>query len=110
MRKILLTAAAMAALAGPALAGAAPADSNSVRIKTASVDFADRTQVKRLYTHLTAAAVRVCSSATEELYGVRPDQACVDQAIDNAVRRIDRAQLTAMLPASRTTATAADDR
>lgn len=105
MRQLLLTVAAAAALGGPALA-----ESHSVKIQTARVDFADRAQVKRLYTRLTAAAIRVCSTPTDELYGVRPDQACVDQAVAKAVRSIDQPRLTAMLPANRATATAADDR
>ena len=110
MRELVLIAAAAAAIAGPALAGPAPAQTNSVTVKTASVDFADAAQVKRLYAHLTAVAIRVCSSETEELYGVRPAQSCVDQAVSAAVDHIDRPQLTAMLQSNRTTATAADDR
>jgi UrcA family protein len=105
MRKLLLTAVAAAALGGPALA-----ETHSVKLQTASVDFADRAQVKRLYTRLTAAAIRVCSTPTDELYGVRPDRACVDKAVANAVSHIDQPRLTAMLQSNHVTATAEDDR
>jgi len=105
MRKLMLLAAASALMGGSALA-----ETQAVKVDAGRTDFADRAQVRQLYARLTTAALRVCQTEDDKLYGAKPDKACVDATVAEAVKHVDQPRLTAMLPGSRATLTATDDR
>lgn len=107
MRKLVLAATAALLLAGPAFA-----EVNSVRISTATTNFADPAQVQQLYKKLTAAAERVCATPTDLRFTVRPDRTCVEETVAAAVKAANQPLLTATLYSAGQPlrATASDDR
>jgi UrcA family protein len=104
MSKLALLAATTVILAGPAFAAQQPstADDAPMRaISTQGVNFADQTQVRRFYFRLEAAARLVCDPGSgSQTVVASTDLSCVRRNMDEAVRRIDAPQLTAMLNAA----------
>ena len=97
MKKVLFAAAALAlsAAAAPAFAGGlgnAPAH----QVSTAGVDFRDQAAVKAFYAQLRLAARDVCDSNSASPLVTQQDQLCVQKALANAVRVVDRPLLTAL--------------
>ena len=87
----LLLAGALAAL--PAHAGTAP----GLQVKVGDLDLTHPAGVAILYKRLQFAAQQVCgpSVVTGSRIESSPQKACVKDAVDNAVRQIDRPALTA---------------
>jgi UrcA family protein len=107
MSKLILAAAAILALAGPAFAqesreavslDAAPTQPVEIR----NVDFRDTHQVGRLYDRLTSAAYTVCNTSRYDVNFDVVDQICVHQAVRDAVRAINQPTLTIMSETGRT--------
>jgi UrcA family protein len=89
-------AAALVLLAGPALAATPVADQpQTVLLTPGRVDFADAGQVQTLYTRINAAARNACSLRSADALQAIPDRGCIDRAVAEAVRRLDRPVLTA---------------
>ncbi len=92
MTKILFAAAAAAAI----LSGQAMADEvHTAVVKTTGVDFNNRTQADRVYARIAATARDVCTMNSSNPTFARPEAACVDQAIAQAVRNVNRPLVTA---------------
>jgi UrcA family protein len=87
----LLLAGALTAL--PAHAGTAPA----LQVKVGDLDLTHPAGVAILYRRLQFAAQQVCgpSVVTGSRIESSPQKACVKDAVDTAVRQIDRPALTA---------------
>jgi UrcA family protein len=91
---------AAAALVGPAVAMEQNTTANGDQVRVVAVtktgvDFSDRRQVDGLYARLKRAADKACSMESADRHLARPDQACVEQALAQAVRRADKPLLTA---------------
>ena len=97
MKKVVFAAAALAlaAAAAPAFAeviATAPAH----QVSTAGVDFRDQAAVKAFYSKLRVAARDVCDTNSASPTVTQQDQLCVQKALANAVRVVDRPLLTAL--------------
>ena len=97
MKKVLFAAAALAlsAAAAPAFAGSASV-APAHQLSTAGVDFRDQAAVKAFYAKLRVAARDVCDSNSASPLVTQQDQLCVQKALANAVRVVDRPLLTAL--------------
>jgi UrcA family protein len=107
MRTISVVGLLAVGLTGPAFAyeQKTTADGDQVRVVAVSkrhVDFADQRNVGALYARLKRAADQACSVESADRHLARPDQACVDQALAEAVRRTDKPLLTAAYQADAT--------
>lgn len=110
MRKIIAAALAASVLAsaGAAAAGTNPADAPAARrLSTANVDFSNPEQVKTFHQRLHRAAREACNSgyliATQL---IDADRVCTEQALAEAVAKVDRPMLTAMQQQRQQTMTA----
>jgi UrcA family protein len=74
----------------------------AVPVSQAGVNFGDRGQVDGLYARLKRAADLACTTESADRHQARPDRACVDQALAEAVRHTDKPQLTAAYQADAT--------
>ena len=94
MSKILCAALAVLAIgaAGPAIAADAP----SRTVNMAETNFRDSASVKVLYSQLRRSAQAVCDSNSANPRIQQADQACVDRALDQAIRAASRPTLTAL--------------
>ncbi len=100
MRAYLIIAAAVAAFAASA-ASAQTIDppgreAASHSIVVTAYDFRSPAAVQSLHDHLARVAAQVCNSELAGLQARSADQACAKQALDQAVRQIDRPVLTAL--------------
>ena len=95
MLKLLCAAGACLAMATPANAASAPAPAGRA-VSTAGVDFRDPAAVRQLYSRLQMAAEAVCDSYAANSRVTQADVACVDKALAQVVRKLNRAQLTAV--------------
>ncbi|MGZ3275242.1 MAG: UrcA family protein [Phenylobacterium sp.] len=107
MRAIIISGLLAAGLAGPAFAydqkNSPEGDQvRVVAVSKAGVDFADGQKVGRLYARLKRAANLACSTESADHHLARPDQACVSQALAQAVRGADKPLLTAAYQADAT--------
>lgn len=107
MRALIAAGLIAAGLAGPAFAYEQKhtTDGDQVRavaVSKAGVDFADGRKVGRLYARLKRAADVACSTESADRHLARPDQACVAQALGQAVRQTDKPLLTAAYQADAT--------
>jgi UrcA family protein len=83
------------ALRGLAMAGAAEEDVPTQIVRFGDLDIAKPAGAKVLYHRIQAAAFEVCRRpSSREFQLMAKDYACIEQAIDNAVRNIDSAPLT----------------
>jgi UrcA family protein len=94
MTKLLLTAAAVLALAGAAHAAPVAADNDvpTQQVSTRGVNFADAAQARHFYAKLQGAAQAVCGSTPSS-----QDLTCVRRNMNDAVSKVAAPQLTAML-------------
>jgi UrcA family protein len=101
MKALILTAALAAAVAAPACAQ--EADVRTAKVSYRDVDFADRGQVRDLYARLQMAAQRVCAQEDRSLATHQYARTCERDAVDGAVRQINRSELYALhgAPATR---------
>lgn len=109
MQAVIVGCLLAAALVGPAFAydqnTAANGDQiRRVAVSKTGVNFGDRRQVDGLYARLKRAADQACSVESADRHLARPDQACVDRALAEAVRRTDKPLLTAAYQADATIA------
>ncbi len=75
----------------------AHADAPALRVKVGDLDLSHAAGVAILYQRLQFAAQEVCgpSSVTGSRLGVSAHQACVNDAVENAVQQLNRPALTA---------------
>jgi UrcA family protein len=85
-RLSFVLAVALVSAAPASIAFARPADA-PVKLSLRGVDFSDSHQVKAFYEHVRVAAQAACNSDTLTSWGVREDQACRAQFINDAVKR-----------------------
>jgi UrcA family protein len=109
MRTFKMGALLAIGMVGPAFAYQQTTAANGDQIRVAAVsrtgvDFGDRRQVDGLYARLRRAADKVCSTDSADHHLARPDQACVDQALAEAVRHTNKPLLTAAYEADATVA------
>ncbi len=92
MSKLIFAAAALAALLdGQAVA----ADSHTVAVPTAGVNFNSQAEAQAFYVRVQNAAVRACQTDSTNRYVAQADRGCVEAAVASAVRSADRPLLTA---------------
>lgn len=95
MTKLILAAAAAAALfAGQAFA-AEQVQTQTVVVPASAVDFNNAAQVKVLYQRIDAAAREACSMNSANPALARPERECYARAVADAVRNVNRPLLTA---------------
>ena len=83
------------ALGGLAMAGAAEEDLPTQTVRFGDLDIAKPAGAKVLYHRIQAAAFEVCRRpSSREFQLMAKNYACIEQAIDNAVRSVDSAPLT----------------
>jgi UrcA family protein len=100
MRSIFIIATAVAAL----VAASASAQTNeaigrepiSHSVVVTAYDFRSPEAVRALHEHLARVAAQICDSEVAGLQARAADRACARQALDQAVRQIDRPVLTAL--------------
>jgi UrcA family protein len=99
-KMMFAAAAAVALLAGPALAD----QDQATVVHTGRVNFTDPAQVQAFYAKITAVARDVCSAHSPDRIFARaaPDPDCVARALAQAVRQIDQPVLTAAYDRSKT--------
>ena len=97
MKKVLFAAAALvlSAAAAPAFADSV-ATAPAHQVSTAGVDFRDQAAVKHFYAKLRVAARDACDTNSASPVVTQQDQLCVQKALANAVRVVDRPLLTAI--------------
>jgi UrcA family protein len=77
------------------VAGADDLTAPTITVKFDDLNIATRAGAKALYRRIQAAAVEVCPEwDNSDLHMVAIQRACVDHAIDNAVRKVDSTALT----------------
>jgi UrcA family protein len=109
MRKIIIAALAASVFAGVGAAAAAPTvDAPATRrLSVSKVDFSNPEAVRTLHQRLHRAAREACNSgyiiATQL---IDADRTCTEQALAQAVAKVDRPMLTAMQQQRQTTMTA----
>ena len=96
IRSLLCAAVLIPAALGAVAASAHDSEAPQLPLSYASVDFNDAGQVNRLYDEIKFTAREVCDSgAPVSAVGVRAaDRACAATAVAQAVRDINRSQLT----------------
>jgi UrcA family protein len=83
------------ALGGLVTAGAAQEDLPTKIVRFGDLDIGKPAGAKVLYRRIQAAAFEVCRGPSgREFQLMAKDHACIEQAIDNAVRSVDSAPLT----------------
>jgi UrcA family protein len=83
------------ALGGLAMAGAAEEDLPTKIVHFDDLDIAKPAGAKVLYHRIQAAALEVCRGpSSREFQLMAKNRACIEQAIDNAVRSVNSAPLT----------------
>lgn len=112
--KLILAVAAVATLAGPAMAYElkTQVDGDQVRVvklPTARVDFTNRAEVKTFYAKVKAAAAEACVVPSMSSVISRPDADCVAEAVRQAVRVADHPLLTAAYSTDNGTAFASQE-
>jgi UrcA family protein len=91
----LCCAVGTAALGGLATAGAAEEDLQTKTVRFDDLDITKPAGAKVLYHRIQAAAFEVCRGLSSREFQLKAkDHACIEQAIDNAVRSVDSAPLT----------------
>jgi UrcA family protein len=101
MSKLMFAAAAVALLSGPALAAPAVLDQpQTATLDAGRVNYNDRAQVQTLYERINAAARDACSLRSADPLQAIPDRSCMDRAVAEAVRHINRPVLTAAFEGS----------
>ena len=86
--------------AGGAQAGPLQSDVPTVVVRYYSGDLATEHGVKTLYRRLTAAAEQVCPLTSSTRFVPARVRTCRELAVNNAVRQIGNARLTALVAAS----------
>ncbi len=96
IRSLLCAAVLIPAAFGAVAANAQDGEAPQLQLSYANVDFNDSAQVDRFYDQIKIAAREVCDSgAPVSAVGVkRLDRACKAKAVAQAVREINRPQLT----------------
>lgn len=82
--------------AAPASIAFARSTEAPVKLSVRGVDFSNPGQVKAFYDHIRVAAQAACNSDTLTSWGVREDQACRAEFINDAVSKVNAPLLTAM--------------
>jgi UrcA family protein len=91
----------LGSLAGVIAAGAASAnpdsDVPSIVVKYSDQSLASDAGVTDLYRRITAAARKVCPTASiRDLVGIRLSEQCRDQAVARAIHKVDNSRLAAL--------------
>jgi len=75
----------------------APREPTQVRVSIQGVNFANPTDVAKLYRRLSIAANQACDSNIDTLRARADDRACAAKALNDAVQSIHQPALMAML-------------
>jgi UrcA family protein len=95
LKSLCAVAGAVLALSTPAFA--ADDAATTVRaVPVAGIDFRDAAAVRQVYAQIQTAARTVCDSYAANSRVTAADVACAEKAVAEAVRSVDRAQLTAL--------------
>ena len=93
MKRIVASAAVCAALALGTQAAAEEHVSRSTTVAIAGVDFADATQVDKLYRQMKTSARKMCRGDARTLSARADESACRSAALDAAVKKAGREPL-----------------